>query len=186
MKKFTKMIAIIVAVAISLSYTANAQVSINTDGTDPDGSAMLDVKSSDKGMLIPRMTQAQMEAITSPATGLMIYQTDETTGFWYYDGSVWEAVVNRTNILSIMESLQNGVRDIDGNHYETVLIGDRIWMAENLATTKYNDGTDIPLVTDNGAWAALTTPGYCWYSNDQATYGNAYGALYNWYTSKHG
>jgi uncharacterized protein (TIGR02145 family) len=54
-------------------------------------------------------------------------------------------------------------------------------MAENLKTTKYNDGTtDIPLVTDNTAWSILTTPGYCWYNND-INYKNTYGALYNWY-----
>ena len=55
-------------------------------------------------------------------------------------------------------------------------------MAENLRATKYNDGTDIPLVTDNSEWEESTTPAYCWYDNDQATYENTYGALYNWYT----
>lgn len=54
-------------------------------------------------------------------------------------------------------------------------------MAENLKTTKFNDGTSIPLVTDNAAWGNLTSPGYCWYNNDAATYKNTYGALYNWY-----
>jgi uncharacterized protein (TIGR02145 family) len=50
-----------------------------------------------------------------------------------------------------------------------------------LKTTKYNDGTSIPLVTDNTSWGNLTTPGCCWYNNDAATYKNTYGALYNWY-----
>jgi uncharacterized protein (TIGR02145 family) len=54
-------------------------------------------------------------------------------------------------------------------------------MAENLKTTKYNDGTAIPNITDNTAWTALTTPAYCWYNNDAATYKATYGALYNWY-----
>jgi uncharacterized protein (TIGR02145 family) len=54
-------------------------------------------------------------------------------------------------------------------------------MAENLKTITYNDGTAIPVVTDNTAWAALTTPAYCWYNNDDATYKATYGALYNWY-----
>jgi uncharacterized protein (TIGR02145 family) len=53
-------------------------------------------------------------------------------------------------------------------------------MGENLKTTKYNDGTAIPLVTDNKAWERLTTPAYCWYDND-TTYKNSYGALYNGY-----
>ena len=67
-------------------------VGINSDGSSPDGSAMLDVKSNMKGMLIPRMTQAQRDAISSPATGLMIYQTDNTTGFYYYNGTAWNQI----------------------------------------------------------------------------------------------
>jgi uncharacterized protein (TIGR02145 family) len=73
------------------------------------------------------------------------------------------------------------VTDVVGNVYNTVTIGSQVWMAENLKTTKYNDGTDIPLVTDGTAWAALSTPGYCWYNNDAVTNKNTYGALYNWY-----
>jgi len=71
----------------------------------------------------------------------------------------------------------------DNQLYNTVLIGNQCWMAENLAATKYNDGTDIPLVTGNSAWEALSTPAYCWYDNNESTYGAAYGVLYNWYTT---
>jgi uncharacterized protein (TIGR02145 family) len=74
------------------------------------------------------------------------------------------------------------ISDIDGNLYYTVDIGTQVWMAENLRTTKYNDNTDIPLVTDNTAWSVLTTPGYSWYRNDETTYKSTYGALYNWFT----
>jgi uncharacterized protein (TIGR02145 family) len=73
------------------------------------------------------------------------------------------------------------VMDIDGNGYTSVVIGDQEWMAQNLKTTKHNDGSDIPYVTYNATWAGLSTPAYCWYNNDQTTYGNTYGALYNWY-----
>ena len=65
--------------------------------------------------------------------------------------------------------------DIDGNSYHIVTIGTQVWMTENLKTTKYNDGTPIPLVTDGTAWSNLSSPGYCWNGAD-------YGALYNWYT----
>ena len=78
------------------------------------------------------------------------------------------------------------VRDIDGNVYKTVKIGNLEWMAENLRTTKYHNGSSIPNVTDNEAWAGLSTPAYCWYNNDRATYGNTYGALYNWYAVETG
>jgi len=74
-----------------------------------------------------------------------------------------------------------GLTDKDGNVYTSVIIGTQEWMVENLKTTKYNDGTDIPLVTDDYEWSDLTTDAYCWYDNDAATYKNPYGALYNWY-----
>ena len=73
------------------------------------------------------------------------------------------------------------ITDKDGNVYTSVIIGTQEWMAENLKTTKYNDGTDIPLVTDAHEWSDLTTNAYCWYNNDAATYKTPYGALYNWY-----
>ncbi len=73
------------------------------------------------------------------------------------------------------------IKDIDGNVYKTVTIGTQIWTAENLKTTHYRNGDPIPNVTDNTAWANLTTGAYCWYNND---IGNKpiYGALYNWFT----
>jgi uncharacterized protein (TIGR02145 family) len=73
--------------------------------------------------------------------------------------------------------------DIEGNQYNVVKIGTQVWMQENLKSGKYNDGTEIPLVTDGSAWSALTTPGYCWYNNDAATNKATYGAIYNWYAT---
>jgi uncharacterized protein (TIGR02145 family) len=69
----------------------------------------------------------------------------------------------------------------DGEIYKTVKIGTQIWMTENLRTTKFNDGTPIPLVSDPIAWSNLTTPAYCWYNNDESKYKAIYGPLYNWY-----
>jgi uncharacterized protein (TIGR02145 family) len=74
------------------------------------------------------------------------------------------------------------VNDVDGNTYSTIGIGSQIWMAENLKTTKYNDGTLIPLVFDTYSWSDRFSSGYCWYNNDAVTYKVSYGALYNWYT----
>jgi uncharacterized protein (TIGR02145 family) len=76
--------------------------------------------------------------------------------------------------------------DIDGNLYNSITIGSQIWMVENLMTTKFNDGSDIPLVEDAGAWSVLNAPGYCWYNNDEATNKNLYGALYHWLTGNTG
>jgi uncharacterized protein (TIGR02145 family) len=55
-------------------------------------------------------------------------------------------------------------------------------MVENLKTTKFNDGTTIPLVLDIATWSNLTSPGYCWYNNNEVIYKTTYGALYNWYS----
>lgn len=73
------------------------------------------------------------------------------------------------------------IKDGDGNVYKTVIIGEQTWLSENLKTTAYADGTEIALVTNNATWAALTTPGYCCYNNDNAAYAGTYGVLYNWH-----
>lgn len=75
----------------------------------------------------------------------------------------------------------NVVTDVDGNVYNIVTIGTQVWMVENLKTTRYNNGSPIPLVTDNDQWKLLKSPGYCWPLNDAASYSSPYGALYNWF-----
>ncbi|WP_347268994.1 tail fiber domain-containing protein [Paracoccus sp. (in: a-proteobacteria)] len=79
--------------ALSMTICSQAQnVGIGT--TTPDASAQLDISSTTSGLLAPRMTKAQRDAITTPATGLLIYQTDKTHGFYYYDGSTWKMVTS--------------------------------------------------------------------------------------------
>lgn len=73
------------------------------------------------------------------------------------------------------------VKDIDGNSYDIIRIGNQWWMAENLKTTTYNDGTTIPNVSNDSEWKFLNTPAYCWYDNNISNK-ETYGALYNWYT----
>jgi len=79
-------------------------------------------------------------------------------------------------------SVEGPVKDVDGNEYETVTIGDQVWMVENLKTTALNDGTAIPNVPENTPWSSLDTPGLCWYDNNDTQNKEAFGALYNWYT----
>src|SRR5690554_80918 len=80
------------------------------------------------------------------------------------------------------------IKDIDGNIYTEVKIGDQVWMVENLKVTRYNDGTIIPKITTSAAWTNLYSceqnpciykSGYCWYNNDSTTY-HIYGTLYSW------
>lgn len=77
----------------------------------------------------------------------------------------------------------NGVTDIDGNTYPTILIGQQEWMAENLRVTRFNDGTPIPHLTEGSDWDHLTTPAYCWYNNDESGHKMVYGALYSWFVT---
>ncbi|MFH2048723.1 MAG: FISUMP domain-containing protein [bacterium] len=79
-------------------------------------------------------------------------------------------VVWRTNIIA----------DIDGNVYQTVKIGNQLWMAENLKVTHYRNGDAIPNVTDNTTWSNLTTGAYCNYGNILNN-ASTYGRFYNWY-----
>lgn len=92
-------------------------------------------------------------------------------------------ISNGTSSAVFNSTLEYGVMtDTDGNSYKTIVIGTQTWMAENLRTTKYRNGDDVPEVTGNAAWKALTTGASCTYENTtdldaQATYGR----LYNWF-----
>ncbi len=80
------------------------------------------------------------------------------------------------------ENDPDSVIDADGNVYTTVKIGNQLWTVENLRTTKYNDGSAVPHITDNAAWEDLNTPGYCYYNNTtNADSIKKFGALYNWF-----
>jgi uncharacterized protein (TIGR02145 family) len=82
--------------------------------------------------------------------------------------------------------IYGSVTDIDSNVYRTIQIGAQTWMAENLKTTRYDDGNAIPNIIDNSLWVTLKTGAYRWYNNNKFAYKNLYGALYNWYTVRTG
>ena len=84
-----KKLSLFVIITLMIISGMRGQVAISTDSTAADGSAMLDVKSTEKGLLIPRMLAAQRSAITTPAIGLMVYQTDGAAGFYFYNGTAW-------------------------------------------------------------------------------------------------
>jgi uncharacterized protein (TIGR02145 family) len=117
-----------------------------------------------------------LTVFTLSAQNLYIYKTD---------GTVVEVSLSTIDSITFTNggggSFQCGVSnvsDIDGNVYNTVLIGSQCWLGKNLKTTKFNDGTEIPNVTDNPVWDTISTPAYCWYDNNQS-YKDPYGALYN-------
>ncbi|MBU3745587.1 MAG: hypothetical protein FGM61_13760, partial [Sediminibacterium sp.] len=94
--KLKRLLLICLLLGSSAIYTqlqAQNNVGINETGANPDPSALLDVNSSNKGMLIPRLSKAQKSLIASPANGLLVYQTDDTVGLWYYEGNKWVPVM---------------------------------------------------------------------------------------------
>ncbi len=159
MKKISSIIALLLIVCSALF----AQVGINADNSTPDNSAMLDVKSTGKGLLPPRMTTTQMNGITSPATGLMIYNTTLHSICWF-NGNSWEIAPN-------FDGRSCGSVTYGGKTYNSVIIGLQCWMTENL-----NIGTAIlgdQDQTNNG-----TIEKYCY--NNNAANCDVYGGLYQW------
>ena len=76
----------------------------------------------------------------------------------------------------------DSITDNESNIYLIIIIGTQVWMAENLKSTKYNDGTAIPLITSNTLWAGANSQDIVGLNNDALINKNKYGALYNWYT----
>ncbi len=167
-----------------------AQVAINTNGSSADGSAMLDVKSTDKGVLLPRLTTVQIATLENPIDGLIVYNTNESRFYFFDEGSsLWREIAIGAGSISPTGSFSCGddITDIrDSKTYKTVQIGSQCWMGENLAATELTDGTAIPNITVGGQWSGMNSMAYCWFNNDYLNYGSIYGAMYNWYTAQTG
>ena len=143
MKKF---LLLVLALTISsISFTQG--VGVNESGAAADASAILDVSSTTKGLLVPRMTQTQRNAISSPATGLLIFQTDNTPGYYYYTGSAWTALnTTGTDDQTISEVLTEGS---SANDAQTLSI-DQINARDGDGLKLFNDGNEGIFITDGG------------------------------------
>lgn len=80
----------------------------------------------------------------------------------------------------------SNVTDVENRTYHTVNIGTQVWLMENLATTKFNDGSPIPQVTSQPTWDNLSTPAYCWFNNEKPPADDFRGPLYNWHAVNSG
>ena len=129
------------AVIIGLSTMSYAQVAVTNDGSMPDNSAMLDVKSTEKGMLVPRMTAAQRDAIASPANGLLVYVTDDDQ-FYYNEGTAaspsWKAVGGAQEINDLSDAKSEAYSLFLGNH-----------AGENDDGNNYNTATGVSSLRAN-------------------------------------
>ena len=151
---------------------ASAQVGINSDISDPDPSAMLDISSSDKGILIPRMDSTNRKAISNPATGLMVY--DSTThSFWYHANATWNNL-NRTFLadtdgdtkIQVEESDDDDIIrfDLGGTEYmrldsgriEILNTGGSVFIGEGAgANDDYTDNQNV-FIGDSSGYSNIT------------------------------
>ena len=163
-----KNIICFLAMAIFISMEMDAQVTINTDSTAADNSAMLDVKATNKGVLLPRMTQGQIYAIANPANGLVVFNTTDNKFYTYIaSASAWKEILyGSSSILPGCGSVLYG-----GKTYNSVIIGMQCWMTENL-----NIGSAIPGSQDQANNGVIEK--YC-YNNISANC-DVYGGLYQW------
>ncbi len=152
--------AITILFFLALTITSMAQ-NLGIGTTTPAASAQLDVSSTTKGFLPPRMTTTDRDAIANPATGLIIYNTT-TNSLEIRNSSAWVSLSPAADALP------------------TIQIGTQKWMSKNLDVAFYRNGDPIPQVTDPTAWAGLTSGAWCYYNNDPIQ-GSKYGKLYNWY-----
>jgi len=110
-----KLITLIVCFTVVTNCINAQSIAVNTDGSSADPSAVLDVKSSTKGLLIPRMDFTARNLITTPAAGLIIYQTDNTPGFYYYNGTAWTPMTDNLGNHILSQNLIAGTKYISRN-----------------------------------------------------------------------
>jgi uncharacterized protein (TIGR02145 family) len=108
-------------------------------------------------------------------------KTDDTTNVVLNDSvsCVENSAINFTCKGTPIGSFGPCIKDIDGNIYKTVMIGDQYWMSENLRVNKYNDGSLIDNVTDSVKWCSDKNGAWSYYNND-VKYNEKYGKIYNW------
>ena len=177
MIKLCNLVLIISSILLMSMSMYGQNLGIGANTFTPDNSALLELQSTNSGLLLPRMTTIQRDSMSSsstPAQSLLIFNTTSKC-FETYINNRWRQIWCNCSTTVIY----NGVI------YNTIQIGDQCWMKENLRTTKYNDGTSIPNVTNSSTWTSTTSGAYCCYGNDPSNC-VTYGALYNWYAVKTG
>ncbi|MCP4441844.1 MAG: hypothetical protein GY810_23300, partial [Aureispira sp.] len=136
-------ILFIICVALFWGQTIQAQgVGVNEDNSSPNASAMLDVKSTTKGMLIPRMQTGERTTIPAPATSLLVFDTD-TNSFWFFNGTIWV-------------ELRSGT---DNDNQDLTLAGNTLSLTNDVTTVDlsgYLDNTDNQNLSYNATTGVLT------------------------------
>ncbi|HCU06983.1 MAG TPA: hypothetical protein DIC42_05340 [Holosporales bacterium] len=140
--------AIIIAF-LTVNTSAFAQVGIGT--TNPDPSSMLDIQSNAKGVLIPRMLTSERIAITSPANGLLVFDTD-TKSFWFRDGSAWKELVSGGELVDTDGDTRVEVeKTADEDKIRFTTLGTEKMYIDKDGNTRIGNGTDNTYIEADGS-----------------------------------
>lgn len=112
---------VVSALFVQVGFAQKENVGIGT--TKPDQSAILDLSSTNKGLLMPRVSLQQRSSIQNPANGLIVYQTDMISGFYYFDGKDWKSVGGETAQNSVADAFNWGLTGNSGTNSSTNFIG---------------------------------------------------------------
>ncbi len=167
------LIMAILAIFLSITFQLSAQVGINTDGTQPDPSAGLDVKFNNKGFLPPRLSLSQIQTISNPANGLQVFCTTDSKMYIFISvANLWKEVAYGTGTIVIPFSCGNPITDNrDGKSYNTIQIGTQCWFKENLNIGSIIAGSQQQINNS-------VIEKYCY--NDIESNCTIYGGLYQW------
>ncbi len=116
MKNIYKLLVVLGLILSIPGVNVFSQVGINSDGSQPDQSSILDLKSNSKGMLIPRMTQSQISAITTPANGLVVFcTTDDKLYLYGASANIWKEILYGSGIIATFPAVTTTVTDVTQN-----------------------------------------------------------------------
>jgi len=141
-------IAIFIILLFFTSCLFSQNIGINEDGSNPDPSAILDVKANDKGFLVPRLIENQKNAIINPANGLLIYQTDADSGFFYFNGALWIPILSKSIVRLIDEDDDTKI-EVEQNPDED-MIRMNLRGYESLKFSK--NANDVPIIEIKNAF----------------------------------
>jgi len=139
--KINLLIVLLLLLVVSINSALSQGVSINEDGADPDASAILDLQSSDKGLLVPRMSFLQITDIQNPANGLIVFNTTDNKYYAFLEGeNAWKEISYGTNNITPFVCGGSLYDPRDGQSYTTVDVNGQCWMSENLNYGTFNPG----------------------------------------------
>jgi hypothetical protein len=159
--------AIILFVGI---FTAHAQNNVGINTNTPDASAALDISSTTQGVLVPRMTKAQRDIIATPATGLLVYQTDNIPGFYFFNGTMWTSLSGGGSGDNLGNHTATQALNMNSQDINSAKIISRRGDAITNRTTVYNNNGIAATRTTTASWVTACNSG-TWIKIEGATSG---------------